>query len=261
MQEGVPPTPFEASDYPNRPGVRRYEKIIRFSTIPVVKAGWLVKDKGEWSLTDEGRSAFQKFTDPAKFMRESIRLFKEWKKHQPEEGEEEDEIEEAEEAALTTLEEAEESAWSEIQNYLAEMSPFDFQELVAGLLRGMGYHIAYVSPPGPDKGLDILAHADPLGITGPRIKVQVKRRTQKTDVIDIRSFMSLVADSDVGLFVCTGGFTKNGEDEARHQEKRRIMLIDLKKLFDLWIEHYDAIPEEKRRLLPLKRVYFLETTE
>ena len=41
----VPPTPFEASMYPSRPNVRRYEKIVRFSTINTVKVGWLVKDR------------------------------------------------------------------------------------------------------------------------------------------------------------------------------------------------------------------------
>ena len=39
------------------------------------------------------------------------------------------------------------------------------------------------------------------------------------------------------------------------------MLVDLKRLFDLWIEHYEDIPEATRRLLPLKPVYFLETAE
>jgi predicted Mrr-cat superfamily restriction endonuclease len=34
----------------------------------------------------------------------------------------------------------------------------------------------YVAPPGPDGGIDLIAHTDPLGTTGPRIKVQVKRR-------------------------------------------------------------------------------------
>jgi restriction system protein len=43
----VPPTPFEAGDYASTPGVRRYEKNIRFSTIPAAKAGWLVKNKGD----------------------------------------------------------------------------------------------------------------------------------------------------------------------------------------------------------------------
>ena len=32
-------TEFEQSDYPSSPGVRRYEKILRFNTIPAVKAG------------------------------------------------------------------------------------------------------------------------------------------------------------------------------------------------------------------------------
>jgi restriction system protein len=46
--------------------------------------------------------------------------------------------------------------------------------------------------------------------------------------------------------------------EARHQEKRRIMLIDSKRLFDLWTEHYQQIPEEARRLLPIRPVHYLD---
>jgi restriction system protein len=69
--------------------------------------------------------------------------------------------------------------------------------------------------------------------------------------------LSLVSDGDVGLFISAGGFTKDAEDEVRKQEKRRTMLVDLGKFFDLWVEHYDQIPEEFRRLLPLKPVYFL----
>ena len=54
-----------------------------------------------------------------------------------------------------------------------------------------------------------------------------------------------------------GGFTRDAEEEARRQEKRRITLVDSKRLFDLWTEHYSKIPEEARRLLPIKPVYFL----
>jgi restriction system protein len=35
------------------------------------------------------------------------------------------------------------------------------------------------------------------------------------------------------------------------------MLLDLRRFFDLWVEHYARIPEQYRRLLPLKPVYFL----
>jgi restriction system protein len=259
IEQVVPPNSFEESDYPNRPGVRRYERIIRFSTIPAVKAGWLIKDKGQWTLTEDGRRAFEKFTDPEQFLRESMRLYRLWAREQPKT--EDEAAGESPQTAATTLEEAEEAAWAEIETYLAEMNPYDFQDLVAGLLRGMGYHIAWTSPPGPDHGLDVIAHADPLGITGPRIKVQVKRRADKIAVDGIRSFMALLADGDVGLFVSTGGFTKEAADEARRQERRRIMLVDLKRLFDLWIEHYERVPEEKRRLLPLRKVHFLAAVE
>ena len=51
MEQAVPPTEFEKSNYPKRPDVGRFEKMIRFSTISPVKAGWMVKDKGRWYVT------------------------------------------------------------------------------------------------------------------------------------------------------------------------------------------------------------------
>ena len=251
----VPPTDFEKSNYPKQPDTRRYEKIVRFSTIGPVKAGWLVKDRGLWNLTDEGVKALNSFSDPEELAKESDKLYKQWEQNRPESVPEH--IDEESPDAATTLEEAEEQAWSEIQDYLEQINPYDFQNLVAGLLRGMGYHVAWISPPGPDKGLDVIAHNDPLGIQMPRIKVQVKRRTDKVNVEGIRSFMALLATGDVGIFINMGGFTKDAEQEARLQESRKITLIDIKRFFDLWVEHYKNIPEENRRLLPLKPIYFL----
>lgn len=257
----VPPTEFEASHYPGRPNVRRYEKIVRFSTIAAVKAGWLTKNRGLWSLTEVGREAYGRFPDPKEFIGESHRLYRQWASQQPE-PEEESSVSEAETAEVaTTLEEAEEAAWAAIEAHLSVMSPYDFQDLVAGLLIGMGYHVAWVAPPGPDRGVDVIAHSDPLGITGPRIKAQVKRSDERMSVKEIRSFMALLADGDVGLFVSKGGFTKDAEEEARYQEKRRLMLVDLRKFFELWVEHYSSIPELQRRLLPLRPVHFLVPPE
>ena len=256
----VPPTDFEKSTYPNHPDVRRYEKIVRFSTIGPVKAGWLVKDKGLWSLTDEGRAVYHKFPNPDQFAAESHRLYLQWSELQPANNDDtatdsaDNQTDSAD--AATTLEEAEESSWAEIEAHLTKMNPYDFQQVVAGLLQGMGYHVAWIAPPGPDGGVDVIAQSDPLGIGGPRIKVQVKR-SGRMSVKEIRSFLALVSDGDVGLFVSAGGFTKDAEDEVRKQERRRTMLVDLKRFFDLWIEYYDKIPEESRRLLPLKKIWFL----
>ncbi len=46
VEKMCPPTAFEAADYPKRPGVRRFDKVVRFTTIAPVKAGWLIKTKG-----------------------------------------------------------------------------------------------------------------------------------------------------------------------------------------------------------------------
>jgi restriction system protein len=259
VEQSAGSTDFEKSEYPNRPGVRRFEKIVRFSTIGAVKGGWLVKNKGQWILTDEGRNALAAFPAPELLYRESGRLYRIWRKGQPDaEDTVVEEVEEAESpSAAITLEEAEETAREAIHTYLAAMAPYDFQNLVAALLRAMNYHVAWVAPPGPDKGVDIVAYNDPLGATGPRIKVQVKRRADKIAVQEVRSFMAVLSSNDVGIFVTTGGFTSEAHAEARHQESRRVSLLTMDDLIDLWVEHYGRMPEPDKQLLPLRPIYYL----
>ena len=260
VEKELGPTPFERSTYPNSPGIRRFDKILRFSTIGAVKAGWLIKSKGQWIITDAGRKAYSDFQDPTKLMDEVHRLYKKWKSEQPDdEPEEGPEIDTP--GPATTIEEAEESAWSEIEGHLSRMNPYEFQNLVAALLRGMRYYVSWVAPEGPDRGVDIVAHKDPLGAEHGRIKVQVKRRGDKIPVGEVRSFMAMLGDADTGIFVATSGFTREAEGEARNQEKRRLMLLDSRRLLELWIEYYAAIPEEHKGLLPLRPVYFLAPAE
>jgi restriction system protein len=121
----------------------------------------------------------------------------------------------------------------------------------------MGYHVSWNAPPGPDKGIDIVAYNDPLGTSAPRIKVQVKRRADKINVDGLRSFMALLGEQDVGIFVSTGGFTPDAQSEARTKETRKITLIDMDQLFELWVKNYDKIEESDKRFLPLKPVYYL----
>jgi restriction system protein len=125
----------------------------------------------------------------------------------------------------------------------------------------MGYHVNWISPPGKDGGLDIVAYSDPLGTRPPRIKVQVKRRKDSIAVDELRSFLALINEDDVGIFVTTGDFTKDASDLARHQERRRITLINRSRLVDLWIEYQDKVALDKRDSLPLKPIYFLAPEE
>ncbi|HEX2418477.1 MAG TPA: winged helix-turn-helix domain-containing protein, partial [Micromonosporaceae bacterium] len=153
LESTVPPTPLENSVYPNRPNVRRREKTVRFASIPLVKAGWLRKDKGTWRVTEEGQQAYEKYVDPGVFIREAVQRYQAWKRSQPQADDLDDLGVDETADTLSILEEAEESAWSEISAYLMAMNPYEFQDLVAALLKAMDYHVAYVSPPGPDHGL------------------------------------------------------------------------------------------------------------
>jgi restriction system protein len=255
---------FEASNYES--GGQRFDKIVRFATVDCVKAGWLLKDKGTWSITDDGRKAHAELADPEAFYRQAVKLYNAWRSAQPDASPapaagagDVDPLgtDSAAKAVSITFEEAEEHAWAEISQYLRNMPPYEFQDLVADLLRAMGYYVSWVSPPGKDGGIDILAQPDVLGTRPPRIKVQVKRQQQSVSVDGLRSFMALLGDDDVGLFVCTGGFTKDAATEARTQEKRRITLISLETLFDLWVEHYNKLTDQARRRLPLSPIQFL----
>lgn len=51
------------------------------------------------------------------------------------------------------------------------------------------------------------------------------------------------------------------ETEARTQEKRKITLLSLEQLFDLWLEHYEKVEDPDKQLLPLEAVYFLAPTK
>lgn len=267
LVERVQLTDYEAGDYGS--GGRRFEKIVRFATVDTVKAGWLAKTKGTWSLTDEGRRAYVQLKDPGVFYREAKRLYQSWRDAQPEQERSADVTDDApsslETAAAGSLgrafEESEEDAWAEVERFLRNMDPYDFQNLVADLLKGMGYHVAWVAPPGRDGGLDILAFQDPLGARPPRIKVQVKRQQASISVEGVRSFIAILNDEDVGIFVNIGGFTRDAQDAARHQANRHVTLVDLERLFDLWVEHYAHLSDAARRRMPLKPVWFLAPQE
>jgi len=108
----------------------------------------------------------------------------------------------------------------------------------------------------------MIAHTDPLGTSSPRIKVQVKRQADtKISRDGVSSFVGTLGNQDVGIYVSAGGFTAEAEREARSQEQRRVTLIDLDRLVELWIEHSAHLDDADRQRLPLKPIYFLAPPE
>lgn len=130
----------------------------------------------------------------------------------------------------------------------------EMQELVAGLLRGMGYK-TIVSPRGADRGKDIQASPDGLGLEEPRIKVEVKHRSGQMGSKEIRGFMGGLRSGDKSLFVSTGGFTKDAKYEAE-RSNTPITLVDSDMLVKLIIQYYDNFDSDTRTIIPLIKIYW-----
>lgn len=131
----------------------------------------------------------------------------------------------------------------------------EMQELVAGALRAMGYKTR-VSPYGSDRGKDIVASPDGLGLEQPRIVVEVKHRpNQQMGSQEIRSFLGGRHKDDKGLYVSTGGFSKDAKYEA-DRASIPLTLMDIDDLVELVIENYENMDMETRSLLPLAKIYW-----
>lgn len=258
---------FNLTDYERqrheKSGYIRWESIIHFYSIDCVKAGWLVKNGGRWYLTDEGRKALA--LAPLDFLTEAQAAYRRWRQGQPADqgsadgdaARDDHEPEEAEITRQTALDQALDQARAEMEAYIDGLGPYEFQDLVAALLRGMGYSTPFVAPRGPDDGVDIIAYRDPLGSTGPRIRVQVKHRADKVNRNEVRELVSLLnKDGDMGLIVSSGGFTSEAVSEIRRASKH-MEKIDLAELLRLWEQYYDEMREEDRQKMPIRRVAFL----
>lgn len=161
-----------------------------------------------------------------------------------------------EEAAWETLRtEFVEKAAQFIEDRISALGWEELQSLVAGLLRALGYRTV-VSPSGPDRGVDVFASPDGLGLEQPRIFVEVKhRRTTSIGAPDIRSFLGGRKTGDRCLYISTGGFSREAKYEADRADVP-VTLINMPKLRELLVEHYENLDLETRALVPLDRIYW-----
>ena len=69
--------------------------------------------------------------------------------------------------------------------------------------------------------------------------------------------MAVLTQEDVRIFVNAGGFMRDAEDEGRAQQVRRVILINVERLVELWTEHYDKLDAIGKRRLQLEPICFL----
>lgn len=268
IRENVQFTDWEKEVYA-KTGYVRWEAILHFYTVDCAKAGYLRKSKGVWYLTPEGEQAMK--LGPIGLLESASVAYKKWdakrKAEVKEVIESSDEnvdvdVIEIDKIQSIQIEKLQQQASSGIKDFIIQKNPYEFQDLVAGLLRAMNYHTSFIAQKGKDGGIDIIAYQDPLGIQKPRIKVQVKHYPENPIGVEvIRSLKGLINHGEeVGLFVTSGRFSNEAERFAR-EANVHIKLINGEEFIFLWQEYYSKMPDEDKSLLPLQAIYFLGGNE
>ena len=253
------------TDWEKEPAVKmqniRWTNSFQFYSIDYQKAGFIVKKSGNWYLTPEGEAVLNK--TPEEVMTLANEAYHVWKKARDMEDNHDEEPTDntVESKSSVNLDMLESDAREGIRQFIVSKSPYEFQDMVAALLRAMNYHTPFVAPKGKDGGVDIVAYMDPLGAQTPRIKVQVKHKPETAiGASDIRALLGVLRSGDIALFVTSGTFSPDAKTTGTNS-REFIRLIDGDEFIDMWLEFYDKMTDEDKNMLPLKRISFLGNNE
>lgn len=137
----------------------------------------------------------------------------------------------------------------------------ELARLVCVVLEAEGY-TTFLSPPGPDRGIDILAAQGTLGFEPPRLCVQVKSSESTLGATVLRELLGTMSNinADQGLLVSWGGFKHTTEKEARNAFFK-VRLWDSEDIMNAVFKNYSKLPEEIQTALPLKKIWMLVSEE
>lgn len=130
-------------------------------------------------------------------------------------------------------------------------------ELTAAILRARGL-TCVVSPPGPDKGIDIVAGGGPLGLDSPRIVVQCKSGQSPVDISVIQRLQGAMGTTgaEQALLVTFGGVNKSAAELLTNQQFR-VKVWDADTLVEELLKEYPRLDSAIQELIPLRSIWTL----
>ena len=269
----IPQSEFENHDSAGRV---KWNWGFQIQAVKYVTAGFLRRAKGVWSITPLGlkklaegnasiaRGARESYSNRPRKEKAAQADVSEKRKQAESDGEDSESEDENAVSVGFSLEAHHDTANKSISGYIESMSPFELQDLVAALFRGMGYYVhpSMVSQKNvADGGIDVIAyqHNDPLGAKTPRIKAQVKhRKDSKAGEPELQNLLgAMTGAGDIGVFISTGGFAR-GCHKFVKQKDRQMELVNMSRFIELWRDNYDKLSDDDKSLLPLQPVFFLD---
>lgn len=137
---------------------------------------------------------------------------------------------------------------------LLELEPSEFEEFTADLLRAAGY-IARATQVSGDRGVDVIAHRDPLGFEGV-IKVQCKRTSTPQGSPAVNQLKGTLSPGEVGLVVCLGSYTTDAK--ALEHTNQSLRLLGGRDVVEMTLANYAGLSPVWRSRIPLRLVYVVD---
>lgn len=133
--------------------------------------------------------------------------------------------------------------------------------IVEAILKAKGF-TTYISPEGPDKGVDILAAQGNLGFGSPRICVQVKTADTPVDRPTLDQLIGTMHNfkAEHGLLVSWSGF-KGTVDKEIAAQFFNVRLWDQKAIIHELLENYERLEGDIKAEIPLRQTWMLAGTE
>lgn len=239
-------------------GHTRWRSILAFSSVGMVKAGYVSKERGVWTLLPEGREVLARGIEPKVYLAELDRRYRAWKNSQivdtaapgaapavvlgEEDESEDDSLEAPDERIDRTLKAAHAALAAELIATVKACEPEFFERLVVQLLLKMGYggsrqEAGRAVGRSGDGGIDGIINEDRLGLDA--IYLQAKRWEGSVGEGPIRDFKGALdaKGAQKGVFITTSSFTSAAIEAARTSRSYKIVLIDGARLAELMIEH------------------------
>ena len=150
----------------------------------------------------------------------------------------------------------------EITNFVAEnFTGHSLSVLVGEILKANGF-FCKISPPGPDRGIDILAGQGVLGLDLPRIVVQVKSGNSSVESSVVTELLGTMTSLDCGqgLLVAWNGITRDAKKTLlNHQLKIRVW--EAKDVIEQLLDCYFNLDLDIKEKLPLKQLWVLQKSD
>lgn len=135
----------------------------------------------------------------------------------------------------------------------------NFTRLVNEILKAKGYQ-TYMSPPGADGGIDILAARGEMGFGEPKLCIQVKSQDEPIAADEIRKLQGNMHDANIsnGLFVSWSGYKRSVKEQDFFFSVR---LWGKNELLEALFNVYDKLDPDLKAEIPLKKIWTLTLEE